>query len=56
MLYHQSKQQKHDHRVTVLKKVNDKYDYKDIDFPTDTDDLYRFEKIKRSFNIRLLSQ
>ena len=44
MLYHQSKQQKNDHRITVLKKINDKYDYKDIDFPTDTDDLYRFEK------------
>ena len=45
MLYHQSKKQKNDHRVTVLKKISDKYDYKDIDFPTDTDDLYRFEKI-----------
>jgi hypothetical protein len=33
MKYHQSEKKKHDDRVTVLSKLEDKYNYDGISFP-----------------------
>ena len=33
MKYHQTKKEMHDSRVSVLKKVDDKYSYKNVNFP-----------------------
>ena len=44
MKYHQSSQQKDAQNISALKKVDDKYDYSDITFPTSYDDIYKFEE------------
>ncbi len=44
MRYHQSKQDKHSHRVTALKKVEDAYNYDGITFPTDYEGIKKFEE------------
>ena len=36
MVYHQSEKGKHSHRTSALKKVDDKYDWSGISFPTDS--------------------
>ena len=43
MKYHQSEQSKNSHRLTELKKVDDKYDYSDISYPVACDDITIFE-------------
>jgi hypothetical protein len=45
MKYHQTGKGNHDDRVTVLNKVDDKYNYDDLQFPVDFDDIKKFEKI-----------
>ena len=45
--YHQTKQGKHDDRITVLSKLQDKYDYSGFDFPFDFDDISRFEELNK---------
>ena len=42
--YHQTKQEKHDDRVSVLKKVVDKYSYDDMNFPASYEDIETFEE------------
>jgi hypothetical protein len=42
MKYHQSKQQKHDDRISVLKKIDDKFNYDGISCPTSFDDIFSF--------------
>jgi len=42
--HHQSKQQKHDDRISVLKKVDDKFNYDGISCPTSFDDIPHFEE------------
>ena len=44
MKYHQSPQTDHSSRISALKKVEDKYDYSDISYPTSYDDIYKFEE------------
>jgi hypothetical protein len=41
--YHQTKQEKHDNRLTVLSKFNNTYNYKDISYPTSLEDVKQFE-------------
>ena len=43
MLYHQSTQREKPHRITALQKVEDKYDYTDMSYPTTLDDIKNFE-------------
>ena len=43
MRYHQSEKKKHDDRVTVLSKLEDKYKYDNISFPVSYDDVKKFE-------------
>ena len=43
MRYHQSEQVKNYDRLTVLKKLEDKYNYDNIEFPTTYDDIKQFE-------------
>lgn len=43
MKYHQSKKAKHDDRITVLKKLDDKYNYDGVNLPAGYDDIKRFE-------------
>ena len=43
MKYHQSKQEKHDHRLTKLQKVEDKYNYDGVSYPADFQDIKQFE-------------
>jgi len=45
MKYHQSKKSKHDDRITVLKKVEDKFIYDGINYPTTFDDITKFEDL-----------
>ena len=42
--YHQSNKSKNDDRITVLKKLDDKYNYDNINFPAGLDDVEQFEK------------
>jgi hypothetical protein len=44
MKYHQSKKSKHDDRITVLKKLDDKYNYDGVNLPAGYDDIKKFEK------------
>jgi hypothetical protein len=44
MKYHQSTKDKHSDRITVLKKLDDKYNYDNINFPAGLDDAEQFEK------------
>ena len=43
MRYHQSEQIKKYDRLTVLKKLEDKYNYDNIEFPITYDDIKQFE-------------
>ena len=43
MKYHQSEKKKHDDRVTVLSKLEDRYNYEGISFPVSYDDIKKFE-------------
>ena len=43
MKYHQTEKSKHDYKISVLKKVEDKYNYVDVDFPASYDDIKTFE-------------
>ena len=43
MKYHQSEMKEKSHRVTALKKVNDKYNYENVDFPASLKDIEQFE-------------
>ena len=47
LLYHQSKQVKHDDRVSVLKKIQDKYDWRGITFPVSFSDIQKFEDLNK---------
>ena len=44
MKYHQTKKEKNDDRVSVLRKIDDKYDYEDVNFPAGYDDVETFEQ------------
>jgi hypothetical protein len=41
--YHQTKKVKNDDRTTVLSKVQDKYNYDDVNYPASFDDIKTFE-------------
>ena len=43
MLYHQTDKVAHCDRLSVLKTVEDKYDWKGVNFPTSFDDIQTFE-------------
>ena len=47
MRYHQSKKDKHDNRVSVLKKVQDNFNYTGIEYPVSFDDITKFEDLNR---------
>ena len=47
MKYHQTKKEKHDDRLTVLHKIEDKYDYSCITFPASYEDIEKFEEINK---------
>ena len=42
--YHQSKKAKHGERMSVLSKIEDKYNYENIDFPATIEDVRIFEE------------
>jgi hypothetical protein len=42
--YHQSKKDKHDDRITVLRKLDDKYDYSNMQYPSSHEDISIFEE------------
>lgn len=44
MKYHQSKKDKHDDRISVLSKIEDKYNYDNVNFPASMDDIKIFEE------------
>ncbi len=44
MKYHQTGKGNHDDRVTVLNKVDDKYNYDDLEYPVDFDDIKSLKK------------
>jgi hypothetical protein len=44
MKYHQSPKAKHDDRTTVLRRIDDKYTYEDVNFPASFDDIETFEQ------------
>ena len=44
MLYHQSEKPKNGERLTVLKKINDKYDWTGVNFPATFTDIDKFEE------------
>ena len=43
MRYHQTEKKKNDDRISVLSKVEDKYNYDNISFPVSYDDIKQFE-------------
>lgn len=43
MKYHQSKQIKHDDRISILSKIEDKYNYENVSYPASQDDIKAFE-------------
>ena len=43
MLYHQSEKSKHSDRITVLNRVEDKYNWENVNFPASFDDITTFE-------------
>ena len=47
MLYHQSKKEKNCDRLTVLSKIENKYDFSMIDYPATYDDIAKFEEINK---------
>ena len=44
MKYHQSNKVKHCDRITVLKNVNDKFNYDNVKFPAGYNDIKQFEE------------
>ena len=44
MKYHQTEKLKNDHNITILNKIDDKYNYDDIEYPVNFDDIKQFEK------------
>ena len=44
MRYHQRNKTKNDDRITVLKKVDDKYNYDGVSFPAGRNDIKKFEE------------
>ena len=46
-LYHQTPKGKHDDRLSVLKKVVDKYKWDGINFPASYEDVYKFEELNQ---------
>jgi hypothetical protein len=44
MRYHQTEKKKHDDRISVLKKVQDKFNYEGMNFPADFEDIRHFER------------
>ena len=44
MKYHQTDKSKHSDRLSVLKKVEDRYNYDNMQFPTSYDDIKTFEE------------
>ena len=51
MKYHQTEKLKNDHNITILNKIDDKYNYDDIEYPVNFDDIKQFEKIRKFFRI-----
>ena len=49
MLYHQSRKDKNDNRVTALGKVKNKFDFSNINYVASLDDVRTFEKIRYAF-------
>ena len=47
MKYHQSDKKEKGHRVTVLDKIKDKYNYGDIQFPADYESIKHFEDLNQ---------
>ena len=43
MLYHQTKKEKNDDRLSRLKKVKDKYTYTNMSYPTSYSGISKFE-------------
>jgi hypothetical protein len=43
MLYHQTAKAKHCDRISVLKKVEDKYNWEGVNFPATLEDVQTFE-------------
>ena len=41
--YHQTKKDKNDHRLTVLAKVNDRFNYEGVSYPASYEDIKTFE-------------
>ena len=41
--YHQTKKSKNDDRITILKTVDDKYNYNNVNYPASYDDIKQFE-------------
>ena len=44
MRYHQSPQLKHSDRISVLDKIEDKFNYGDMTFPASFEDIQKFEE------------
>jgi hypothetical protein len=44
MKYHQTQKKKHDDRISVLSKVDDKFNYDGVNFPADFEDIRHFER------------
>ena len=47
MLYHLTKRAKHDDRLSVLKKVQDIYNWEGVNFPATYDDIAHFEELNK---------
>ena len=47
MKYHQTYKSKHGERISVLNKVEDKYNYDNMQFPASCDDVTQFEENKK---------
>lgn len=47
MKYHQTEKNKHDDRISSLKKVDDKFNYEGINFPASYDDVEKFEHLNK---------
>ena len=47
MLYHQSEKAKNGERLTILKTIEDKYNWTDVNFPATFDDISTFETNNR---------
>jgi hypothetical protein len=44
MKYHASNKEKHYDRISVLKKLEDKYNFEGVDYPVSYDDIKVFEE------------